>query len=98
FLRRIPYKVEVGDPSESEFRELCQLMAPQTGFQYDEACIDYLIETHYRAANRPFRACHPRDLMLQVRNYCVYKQQPKKLSPAAFDFAVENYFSVMQAE
>ena len=95
FLRRIPYKIEVPDPSEDEFRELCKLMAPVMGFEYDKESIDYLIETHYRKANRPFRACQPRDLLLQVRNYCIYKRKPKALSPEALDFAVENYFSVL---
>jgi len=95
FLRRIPYKIEVPDPSEDEFRALCKLMAPTMGFELDKASIDYLIETHYRAAKRPFRACQPRDLLLQVRNYCIYKRKPKTLSPEALDFAVENYFSVL---
>ena len=57
--------------------------------------IDYLIEKHYKQAGRPFRACHPRDLMLQVRNFCMYKQTAKELSAEAFDVAIENYFSVM---
>ena len=95
FLRRIPYKIEAPDPSEAEFRQLFDLMAPKMGFEYDATAIDYLIETHYRAAGRPFRACQPRDLLLQVKNYCTYKKLPKKLSPETFDFAVENYFSVM---
>jgi hypothetical protein len=95
FLRRIPYKIEVPDPSDDEFRALCELMAPMMGFEYDKAAIDYLIETHYADGKRPFRACQPRDLLLQVRNFCIYKKKPKKLSPEAFDFAVENYFSVM---
>jgi hypothetical protein len=98
FLRRIPYKIEVPDPSRAEFESLCALIAPKMGFQYDgEAAeaVQYLIERHYVAVNRPFRACQPRDLLLQVRNFCVYKGTPKKLTPAAFDFAVENYFSVM---
>ncbi|WP_310821071.1 AAA family ATPase [Stratiformator vulcanicus] len=98
FLRRIPYKIEVTDPSADLFRKLTELFAPKMGFSYDREdreSVEYLIETHYHAAGRPFRACHPRDLLLQVRNYCVYKKEPKKLSPQAFDFAVENYFSVM---
>jgi hypothetical protein len=95
FLRRIPYKIEVPDPSEEEFRALMKLMAPMMGFQYDEAVVTYLIETHYRAVNRPFRACQPRDLLLQVKNYCIYKRRPKQLTNESFDFAVENYFSVM---
>ncbi len=95
FLRRIPYKIEALDPSPEEFRQLFELMAPMLGFQFDESAYQYLVDQHYTAVNRPFRACQPRDLLLQVKNYCVYKQSPKKLSPEAFDFAVENYFSVM---
>jgi hypothetical protein len=95
FLRRIPYKIQIPDPTEDEFRSLCQLMAPNLGFEYDKEAVEYLIEKHYKQANRPFRACHPRDLMLQVRNFCMYKTIPKKLSSAGFDFAVENYFAVM---
>ncbi len=95
FLRRIPYKIEAMDPTYEEFHALFELMCPLLGFEYNKGTVDYLIETHYRAIERPFRACQPRDLLLQVRNYCTYKSLPKKLSNAAFDFAVENYFSVM---
>lgn len=98
FLRRIPYKIEVKDPSEDEFRRLFAAVAPSQGFQMDREsleALDYLIETHYTKKNRPFRACQPRDLLLQVRNFCLYKSLPRKISPAAFDFACDNYFSVM---
>jgi hypothetical protein len=98
FLRRIPYKIEVADPSEDEFRRLFAAVAPSQGFQMDRdslEALDYLIATHYTAKKRPFRACQPRDLLLQVRNFCLYKSLPRKVTPAAFDFACENYFSVM---
>ena len=36
FLRRIPYKVEVEDPTEEEFRDLFKMMCPKVGFAYDE--------------------------------------------------------------
>ena len=95
FLRRIPYKIEVPNPTEADFRKLFELMSPPMGFEYDKDAVDYLIAEHYLKKSRPFRACQPRDLLLQVRNYCIYKRMPKKLSPSGFDFAVENYFSVM---
>lgn len=95
FLRRIPYKIQVPDPTEAEFREIIRRLSPRMGFQYEEASVDHLIAKHYHAVQRPFRSCQPRDLLQQVRNYCTYKQQPRKMSPEAFDFAVANYFSVL---
>ncbi len=95
FLRRIPYKIQVPDPTEAEFREIIRRLSPRMGFQYDDASVDHLIQKHYHAVARPFRSCQPRDLLQQVRNYCTYKQQPRKMTPAAFDFAVANYFSVL---
>ena len=95
FLRRIPYKIEVPDPTEEDFRKLFQILAPKMGFEFDHNAVDYLIETHYKKVNRPFRACQPRDLLLQVRNFCIYKGTPKKLTDGGFDFAVGNYFSIM---
>jgi hypothetical protein len=95
FLRRIPYKIEVTAPSEEDFRKLFKLMAPNLGFEYDEEAVTYLIEKHFKEENRALRACHPRDLLQQVKNFCVYKKQKKKITKEAFDFAVGNYFSVM---
>lgn len=95
FLRRIPYKIEVPNPSEDEFRKLFEILAPLMGFEFDAHSVGYLIDTHYKPINRPFRCCQPRDLLLQVRNYCLYMKEPLSLSPDKFDFAVDNYFSVM---
>ncbi len=95
FLRRIPYKIDVVDPTEEEFRNLIKLMAPKLGFEYREEVIDYLVEQHYRLPNRPFRNCQPRDLLTQIRNHCLYQGCPLEMTPEYFDLAVENYFAVM---
>ncbi len=95
FLRRIPYKIQVPDPTTEEFKEIIRRIAPKMGFQYDEFAVDYLVETHFHGVNRPFRSCHPRDLLLQVKNYCTYRNLPRVMTAAAFDFAVENYFSIL---
>ncbi len=95
FLRRIPYKIEVLNPSETAFRKLFEIMAPRVGLPYKADAVEYLMEKHYRASNRPFRNCHPRDLLLQVRNYCLYNDLPMDMLPSYFDYACENYFSIM---
>ncbi|MCC6494082.1 MAG: AAA family ATPase, partial [Pirellulales bacterium] len=95
FLRRIPYKIEVLDPTEEEFRSLLKLMAPKLGVRYDQEAADYLVERHYQAVNRPFRCCQPRDLLLQIVNYCRYMCQPLEMTKEYVDYAVENYFAIM---
>ena len=96
FLRRIPYKINASDPTEATFRRLFEIFAPSLGFKsVDQAVLDDLIERHYRRMNRPFRACQPRDLLLQVRNHCVFNELPLDLTTEYFDIAVGNYFTVI---
>lgn len=95
FLRRIPYKIEVPDPSEEEFRELFGIMSRVLKFEEKPDAVDYLIKKHYLEIGRPFRLCQPRDLLLQVKNYCNYHKKPSVISNESFDFAVSNYFSIM---
>ena len=96
FLRRIPYKINAADPTEAMFRRMFEIFAPKLGFvEVDPGAVDHLIEHHYRRVNRPFRCCQPRDLLLQVRNYCAYRDLPLVLTAESFDFAVANYFTVM---
>jgi len=95
FLRRIPYKIEVPDPSEEEFRKLFKIMAPIVGLEYVQDAVDYLIETHYKPVKRPYRCCQPRDLLLQIRNYCHYLDVPPEMCQEYIDYSVENYFAIM---
>jgi predicted ATPase with chaperone activity len=93
FLRRIPYKIQIGDPGEEEFHHLFELYARAYECEYDRSAVDYLLKTHYHPANRPLRRCHPRDLLNQVRNYCVYNDWPLEMRPEHFDHVVVSYFT-----
>ncbi|MEC8410467.1 MAG: AAA family ATPase, partial [Planctomycetota bacterium] len=95
FLRRIPYKIEIQDPTEADFRQLVRIMCDKLGVPHDEAAVDYLIERHYSSQGRPFRNCQPRDLLLQIKYYCEYLDEEPKLTPESIDFAAENYFAVV---
>lgn len=98
FLRRIPYKIEVGDPSEEEFRHLFRTVANTFECPVDEAVIDDLINRHYRASDRPRRRCHPRDLLLQIRNFCVYNDLEMEMRPEYFDRVVKSYFTTVNGK
>jgi hypothetical protein len=95
FLRRIPYKIEVTNPSEEEFRDLFKMMAPILGFEYVDDVVTYVIDTHYKAIGRQMRCCQPRDLLMQARNMCLYESSELAMTNEAMDFAVENYFAVL---
>ncbi len=93
FLRRIPYKVLVPDPEPAEFHLLFRKQALALGCPYDPEVVEYLLAKHYRPAQRPLRRCHPRDLLLQIRNYCAYTGRKFLLKPEYFDLAVATYFT-----
>ena len=95
FLRRIPYKISVPDPTEEQFRQLFCDQSQQMGLRYDESAVEYLLQTHYRGEGRPMRFCHVRDLLLQIRNLCLSHECEVEISNANFDVAVKNYFAVM---
>ena len=95
FLRRIPYKINIGDPEEEEFMNLFELYAPRFECDYRQEVVRYLIDTFYRPEGRPFRRCHPRDLLMQVRNYCAYNNYDVEMRPEYFDRIVPSYFTVV---
>ena len=95
FLRRIPYKIEVGDPEREEFHTLFEVAASQTDCPYDASMVDYLIEKHYLPRGRPLRRCQPRDLLLHVVNYCTYHELPVEMTEEYLDRAAECYFTVV---
>jgi predicted ATPase with chaperone activity len=93
FLRRIPYRIEVRDPDDEEFHRLFQIAADKLGCNYDPAAVDHLLEHHYRTQQRPRRRCHARDLLLQVRSFCMYHGEPFDMLPEHFDTVSESFFT-----
>jgi predicted ATPase with chaperone activity len=93
FLRRIPYRIEVDDPDEREFHRLFQIAAEKLGCNYDPEAVEHLINRCYRDESRPMRRCHARDLLLQVRSYCLYRGLQFEMLPEYFDRVSECFFT-----
>jgi len=98
FLRRIPFKIEVRDPTVQEYHKLWQLVADKQRINCPPEMIDYLIHTHYAACSRPLRRCHPRDLFEQIQNYCEYNELNTAVNEQYLDYAVRNYFTALPGE
>jgi predicted ATPase with chaperone activity len=95
FLRRIPYKIEVKDPTVAEFAKLFEAACGTFGCRFVPEAVHYLIQTHYSAQRRPLRRCHARDLLAQIKNYCAYYNRPMELRPDYLDRVVKSYFTAL---
>jgi hypothetical protein len=58
FMRRIPYKIEISDPSPKEFHVLFQIYCEKFDCEYKADVVDYLLKTHFVQADRRLRRCH----------------------------------------
>jgi predicted ATPase with chaperone activity len=93
FMRRIPYKIEISDPSVKEFHLLFRIYCEKFKCEYDEDAVNHLLKNYYVPANRRLRRCHPRDLLSQIRNFCVYNELPMELRVEYFDRIAKSYFT-----
>ena len=98
FLRRIPYKVEVFDPTESQYRRLFANLCQKYNVKTRPEVIDYLIEYHYKRVDRPFRFCHVDDLLQQARDFCEFHNREWAFTKEIAELACLNYFSGMTYE
>ena len=92
FLRRVPYKIFVGDPTAEEFRRLVHNVIESLGFPATPEAADHLLK-FYQSSHRNLRRCHPRDLLTQVANFCRYRKIPMVIRPEYLDQACRSYFS-----
>lgn len=93
FLRRIPYKIEVVDPSPVEFRDLFKTWCTKLGLGYNEDAFEHLLTKHYAETGRPLRFCHPRDLLVQTKTFCEFHELPPIITTKAMDVVAKNYFA-----
>lgn len=92
FLRRVPYKIFVDDPTPREYRQLVHDVAKKLGFDDTPQAADHLLR-FYESNGRPLRRCHPRDLLTQVVNFCKYRKLPMAIRPEYLDQACRSYFN-----
>jgi predicted ATPase with chaperone activity len=92
FLRRIPHKVMIPNPTLYEYYLLFERVCAAKGVPFNKDGFSYLVDRYYRKASRPLRACHPRDLVEQIVNIARYNDESPALSREHVDQACANYF------
>jgi len=92
FLRRIRYKVEVGNPSRPEYREILRRICKERNVPYSDEGLRYLLEQEYAKRNIELRACHPRDLIDQLIDIARFTRTQPAMSRELLAAACKSYF------
>jgi hypothetical protein len=92
FLRRIPYKIPVEDPTLDQFTRIFEMNCRRRGLRFHRVMVAYLQRRHYAPHQRPLRACHPRDILDQVTALCRYRGEEPTISRENIDAACRAYF------
>jgi DNA-binding MarR family transcriptional regulator/energy-coupling factor transporter ATP-binding protein EcfA2 len=92
FLRRLRSKVKVDYVNRSQFVEIFRLCCEQYHLEFEPEAVEYLLGRYYDDGQRPLTACHPRDLLEQVLDYCRFHQLAPRLTPENLDRACHSYF------
>ncbi|MEQ8674411.1 MAG: hypothetical protein RLP44_06815 [Aggregatilineales bacterium] len=92
FLRRIRHKIEVGNPSFEQFREIFKIMCRVMKVPYDEQGLAYLLKEWYINHDRDLRMVHPRDILSQLIDISSYLNVAPTLNKEMIDQAAASYF------
>jgi predicted ATPase with chaperone activity len=92
FLRRLRHKIEIGDPSFEEYREIFKRVAADKHVEYNDQGLAYLLQEWYIKRNRKLRASHPRDLCDQILDIAAYLAVPPIMTRDMLDRAAQAYF------
>ena len=92
FLRRLRHKIEIGDPSYEDYREIFKRVANTKKVEYNDQGLAYLLQEWYIKRNRKLRASHPRDLCDQILDISSYLSVPPVMTREMIDRAAQAYF------
>ena len=90
FLRRLPYKLEVGVPSPEAFRDIFAKAAASSGLEVPAGTVESVMEMITKGKNMELAAYHPRFIIDQVVATCRFMKQPPHFEPRFIAYAIDN--------
>jgi hypothetical protein len=92
FLRRVPFKINVGDPCIEEFMEIFRRTCQSYEIAWRPQVVEEFVLKTYKRLGRNLRRCHPRDLIHQINCLCAYRGEKVELRSDFLEIASKNYF------
>ncbi len=92
FLRRIQYKLLMRGPAVNEFIQIFERYCFENKIPCSDGILPSFIERHYTSTGKPFRRCHPRDVLTHALNLINFEKLPRELTDQVLDRAFDSCF------
>ena len=90
FLRRMAYKIGVGNPTPEAFSRILKYECDKNGVVFDERALPYLLQLY---GKKPLRGSHPRSLVARLVDLAAYRQEKPRLTPQSLKEAYDACFN-----
>ncbi len=90
FLRRLPYKIEIGSPSLELYKSIFTKECLSHGMALPDETFNAIVHKIRVEKQLDLAAFQPRFLLEQVVASCRFMQQPPELVPRFLDYAIDN--------
>jgi len=90
FLRRLPYKIEVGAPSLAIYKRIFETECRRQAIPLPDDIFDKIVYKVVHEKGLELAAFHPRFIVDQVVATCRFMRQPSHFEPRFIDYALDN--------
>jgi hypothetical protein len=90
FLRRLPYKIEVGAPSLENYKNIFHIECEKRGMTLSSEVFGAIVHMITEVKGLELAAYHPRFIVDQVVATCRFMGQPPHFEPRFIEYAINN--------
>ncbi len=90
FLRRLPYKIEVGAPSTENYKKIFESECKKQSIEFSDEIFDVIVHKVTVDKGLELAAYHPRFIVDQVIATCRFMREVPHFEPRFIDYAVDN--------
>jgi hypothetical protein len=90
FLRRMAYKIGVGNPTPEAYARILKYECDKNGVIFDERAVPYLLQLY---GKKPLRGSHPRSLVARLVDLAAYREAQPRLTPQSLKEAYDACFN-----
>jgi chromosomal replication initiation ATPase DnaA len=90
FLRRLPYKIEVGAPDRPTYRSIFDKLCAQFGIEMTDEIFEFIIRKITKEKAMDLAAYHARFIIDQVVAIARFMNEAPKLTESNIGYALDN--------